>query len=225
MPYEPFWTFALITPKQIRDRMIREIFNQALMENSFRGIWCEYMVAEALGSECKTVGTGWHAWDLQIGESKDAFPQRIRIQVKNSARLQSWNAETGIESKCQFNLTLRKRPSYFEQYNVGVPCEEFGFLCDLYILCLHDDPKRKSANHGDPAQWKFFLLPVVGPKTAVTEQEFVSARRKFLSTRKPTSLMRRPETLPTGIRGRPAIEPIGVSDLTINKVREVLGVS
>ncbi len=29
------------------------MFAQRLMDNTFRGIWCEYMVAEALGPDCK----------------------------------------------------------------------------------------------------------------------------------------------------------------------------
>ena len=168
----------MITAAQVRERMFRDIFDQRLMDNSFRGIWCEYMVAEALGSACRTVGVGWHAWDLEIGESRNAFPERIRIQLKNSARLQSWNAKSGTVSSCEFHLKYRNRPYYFEQSNPGVPCEAFGFLCELYILCLHDEANPERANHADLDQWKFFLVPVVGPICAVTSAELGDARQK-----------------------------------------------
>lgn len=208
----------MITATQIQKRMFQELFSQPLMDNSFRGIWCEYMVAEALGPECRTVGAGWHAWDLQIGDSTRAFPERIRIQVKNCARLQSWNAKTGIESKCEFHLKYRKQPYYFDKHNADVPCEECGFLCDVYVLCLHDEADPKCANHGDLSQWKFFVLPVVGPNIAVTEKELAATQNRRSAT-----IIRRPETLEKGIRGRPPVPALGIDDLTVDAIRRALG--
>ena len=176
--------------------MMDGLFSQSLMDNSFRGIWCEYMVAEALGPECRTVGAGWHAWDLQIGDSKQDFPERIRIQVKNSARLQSWNAATGKESQCEFHLKLRNRPYYFEQYNAGVPCEVFGFLCDVYVLCWHNEVGPR-ADHRDPFLWKFFIVPVVGPNTGVADKELDGALKKGSEWQ-----VSRPNAAPTDARGR-----------------------
>ncbi|PLX35493.1 MAG: hypothetical protein C0605_09815 [Hyphomicrobiales bacterium] len=214
---------ALITADQIQQRMIKEVFDQPVLDNNIRGYWCEYMIAEALGPECRAVGGAWHPWDLQIGDERDTFPKRIRIQVKNSARLQTWNIKTGKLSACQWDLKFRKRPDYFRNDNPDVSCEKSGFMCDLYILCLHDEGDISRANQLDPAQWKFFLLPVIGPKKAITDSEFRWASEKLENTGKVATLQRRPGTLEEGIRGRRPIAPIAVSELTVQAIYGSLG--
>lgn len=202
--------------------MVLELFSQRLLDNTMRGYWCESMVAEALGPECKIVGAGWHAWDLQIGGDLDDFPERIRIQVKNSARLQPWNIKSGKASECQFDLKVRKKPFYFDIYNPGVACEDIGFLCEIFILCFHDKTNIETADHLDPMQWKFYLVPVSGRRIAITEKEMAAALKKVNTTGKPASCMRRPETLERGIRGRPSIRPVGIDQLSVDKVRDAL---
>ena len=169
--------------------MFQDMFAQRLMDNTFRGIWCEYMVAEALGPDCKNVGAGWHPWDLQIGDSTARYPDRIRLQAKNSARLQFFNAVKKKGSKCEFNLVIRKRPFYFEENNPdGVYCEDFGFLCEAYVLCLHDETDWDRADHGDPSQWKFFVLPLVAPNARLTRREI-----ECLESKRPLTRRLRPE--------------------------------
>lgn len=214
-----------ITSDQIKKRMFKEVFDQPLMDNSMRGFWCEYMIAEALGESCKTVGEGWHAWDLEIGNSEDSFPKRIRIQVKNSARLQIWNTKSGKLSDCSYNLTFRKRPRYFDQDNPNTPCEEYGFMCDLFILCLHKEENPEKADQTDPEQWDFYLVPVIGDLTAVTDAERTYANEQLIKNGKPSNCMRRPGTLEKGIRGRPPIIPIGIEDLNIETVFASLGIA
>lgn len=215
----------MVTSDQIKKRMFDEVFDQTLMDNTFRGFWCEYMIAEALGKDCKAVGAGWNAWDLQIGESEDEFPKRVRIQVKNSARLQIWNRSTGKLSDCQFNLTFRKRPDYFARDTPNTPCEEYGFLCDLYILCLHKEDNVNEADQTDPKQWVFYLVPVVGEFSAVTPAERAYALDQCRQYGKRSSCIRKPGTLEKGIRGRPPVLPIGIDDLNINSVYKSLGVA
>lgn len=214
-----------ITSRQIKARMFKEVFERPLMDNSMRGYWCEYMITEALGDKCKMIGAGWHPWDLEIGSSEDEFPNRIRIQVKNSARLQMWSIETGKLSACQFGLTYRKRPSYFQDYNPGIPCEEHGFLCDLYILCLHEEENIDIADHTDPKQWKFYLVPVVGERSGVTKTEIAYASKQHNKSGKPSKCMRRPRTMETGIRERPPIVPIGIDDLTMEAIYKAMGLT
>lgn len=119
---------AKVSSDQISNRLMDSLLSERIMDNSLRGYWCEAMVAEALGPECKLVSQGWYPWDLQIGPDESEVPDRIRIQVKNSARLQQWNLENGKLSDCQFNLKYSKRPDYFERDYPGVACEDCGFL-------------------------------------------------------------------------------------------------
>jgi hypothetical protein len=215
----------LVTSDQIKRRMFKEVFHQPIMDNTMRGFWCEYMIAEALGERCNIVGTGWHAWDLQIGNSEDSFPSRVRIQVKNSAKLQIWNTVSGKLSNCSFNLTFRKRPFYFERDNPEIPCEEYGFMCDLFILCLHKEEDVAKADQTNPKQWDFFLVPVVGELSGVTPKELAATSDQCKANGKPSACMRQPHTMEKGIRGRPPIKPIGIEHLTVESIYNSLGVA
>jgi hypothetical protein len=214
----------MVTVSDVLARFMSEAFAQPLMDNALRGYWCEAMVAEALGPDCRLVAQGWHPWDLEIGDPFGNFPDRIRIQVKNSAQLQSWNQVSGRPSEASFSLKWRHKPGFFERDNPGVPCEVEGFLCDLFILCHHPEIDPKRADHRDPKQWGFYLLPVVPGHNAVTANEVNWLRNRLAATGKPSNTQRRPETLANGIRGRQPIRAVGIDDLTIQAVRVALGV-
>lgn len=218
---------AAETPKieNIRQRFVDEFIGGRLIDNNLRGYWCEAMVAEALGEECSLVSGGWHAWDLQIGASSAACPERIRIQVKNSANLQTWQSGKAARSDPSFKLTYRRKPSYFDRDFPELPCENQGFLCDVFILCLHmweNEGAIDRADHRDPKQWQFYVCPVVGPNCSVSNQELKRLDDKVTAGSRSASLLRKPKTLEQGIRGRKPILPVGITDLTVDLVRESL---
>ena len=206
------------TFKNISQKIIDDTFNVKLMDNAMRGIWAEYMVAEALGEKCKIVGRDWHAWDLQIGDDFDIFPNRIRLQLKNTARLQSWYDKTLKPSKCQWKLPISNKPSYFDEYHAGVPCEDYGHLCDLYVLCHHPIEDFAIADHRDVNQWVFYLLPVVGAKAMFEPYTKPEGQRSN------PSYTVVPQSLRKGIRGRRPVEPVDFDGLTINAVKSALGI-
>ncbi|KPP88284.1 MAG: hypothetical protein HLUCCO07_16040 [Rhodobacteraceae bacterium HLUCCO07] len=212
-----------ITTESVKMRFFAEAFSRPLIDNTLRGLWCEFMIAEALGPECASTGFSWYPWDLQIGDGRTTFPERIRIQVKNSASLQSWNQANGQKTDPLFSLTWRKKPYYFERDDPGIPCETEGFLCDLFILCHHPVTDIGTADQRDPGQWDFYLLPVHGPNSAVTQAELQWAQQKLRETGRNSSTQRRPSTLRSGIRGRQPCEPVGISDLTIDRIRATFG--
>jgi len=214
----------LVTADSVKARFFRDAFGTHLLDNTVRGLWCEFMIAEALGPECSAVGLGWHPWDLQIGPDAASMPERIRIQIKNSAALQSWNVASGTRTKCSYSLTWRRPPAYFSAYFPHTPCEDAGFLCDVFVLCHHpvEDPER--ADHRDPTQWRFFLVPVVGPNVAITEAEVASRRTSLERTGTPSVTQRTPLTLAAGIRGRPPVPPLDIDELTVDAIRRSLGV-
>ena len=209
----------MVDPAAIRARLIRDVFDRPLIDNALRGYWCEYMLAEALGPACRHVGGGWHAWDLEIGSGRAGDPL-IRIQVKNAARLQTWHSGGAMRSDPAFVLTWRRRPAYFERDWAGVSCEAEGFLCDVYLLCLHDETDEAVADHRDPAQWQVFVLPVSGPASGVTEAERAWAVEKSRRTGRPVTLIRKPRTMAAGIRGRTPIPAVRVSELSVDLLRD-----
>ena len=74
-----------LTKSRCLDRLRDDLLASRLIENSLRGYLCEVMVAEAIGPDCRIVSSGWHPWDLELGEPGTA--DFLRIQVKNSAAL------------------------------------------------------------------------------------------------------------------------------------------
>lgn len=203
-----------LTRSRCLDRLRDDLLATRIIENSLRGHLCEIMVAEAMGPECRLVSGGWHAWDLELGEP--GTPDFLRIQVKNSAALQSWHSEGSTPSECSFSLTYRARPAFFERDNPGVPCEPHGFLCDLYVLCHHPETDPSIADHADPDQWLVYLVPTDPKRGAITADEIERAEQR---APRPRAVMRKPGTLETGIRGRIPIRPIPLAELSPARAR------
>ncbi len=212
----------MISSEQIKNAMFKGIFDRPIMDNTFRGYWCEYMLAEAIGEECRHVGEGWHAWDMQLGEDTQDFPDRIRVQVKNSAARQIWHTDKDSTSKCQWMLSYRKRPDYLGMDGVQIPCEKQGFMCDIFILCLHDR-SDDHADQRDPHQWKFYLVPVIGPNTSLTPVELEYVKGMFEKTGKPSTCIRTMATIEKGIRGRPVLSPLAISEISVEAIRKSVG--
>lgn len=157
--YFPFITWgnmsdASIAKARITGRLMEDVFGSDLIDNHLRGLWAEYMVAEATGAE--VVGGGWHAWDLQFGGDHD--PDRIRIQVKNSARTQTWNKRSRVLSEIVWYPSARMRPEYIGP-GKDIPCDEpYGFLCDVFVFCEHWRKWDQGPDHRDPGQWNFYIV-------------------------------------------------------------------
>lgn len=204
--------------ERIADRLMKDIFRQRRIDNNFRGPWTEFMVAEAIGNECEVVSHGWHPWDLQIGDRTKEFPERIRIQVKNTARLQTWHKPGDKLSDCQWVLRIGSPPEYFLEQNRDVPCESYGHLCDLYVLCFHPEEDFDIADHQDPFQWEFYLVP------ATTDHSMFPVKERPTSQKTYQSYRVRPESLKQGIRGRPPVAPLTFGELDIAAVRRTLAI-
>lgn len=190
-----------------------DLYGRELIQNTLRGIFAEYMVAEALGPECRIVSDAWNAWDLELGDRQAAYPQRIRIQVKNTARTQTWHKRTGKLTDCQWSLSMRNRPKYFTRDNPGIPCEDYGYLCDAFILCHHPQEDWTIADHRDLDQWEFYVVPVT------PHHNLFPLLAPATLPGKPRSYTVLPSTLRKGIRGRPPLKPVGYMELTAAYVR------
>ena len=205
--------------KRILDRLTRSVFDQKVIDNQYRGVWAEFMVADALGERCQVVSHGWHPWDLQIGDSKSEFPNRIRIQIKNTARIQTWRRPEDAPSKCQWELKMRKKPAYFERDNPGVSCEDYGYLCDLFVLCHHPLEDPDAVDHRDPSQWHFYLVPVTPDHSIFPVKPMREGQKS------PSCYTVVPKSLRKGIRGRPPIKPLAFDQLRIDEIFRALALS
>ncbi len=175
----------------------------------------EALLAEALGPACSLVSSGWHPWDLQFGPVNRPLPDRIRIQVKNTAALQTWS-KAGHKSERQWVLACKPVPPYFREANPDIPCEGKGYLCDVFILADHPEHLPEQANHLDPYQWRFFVVPVTEIHNLFPLDIAHGAGKDRWS------YVVRPESLERGIRGRPPVRGVGIGELTEPYIREQL---
>lgn len=127
-----FWRFAM----------------QDLQMNNTRGYLAEFLVGKALGVESNRVE--WEPFDLLWHPNST---DSVRIEVKSSAYLQSWE---------QRQLS---RPS-FSGLKSKVRDEESGdyselpdYHADVYVMCLNSQKDPETFDPLDINQWKFFVVP------------------------------------------------------------------
>ena len=144
---------GLPTAEDIRERLCREVFGQPLIGNNFRGVYVEYMLALQLEPEWRHVGQDWQGWDFEHAETG------VRMEVKQSARRQTWSREKGAKpAPLRFNI--ESRSSYWKG---GITLRTFDKprrLANIYLFAAHDRfAPPEAVDHRDPAQWRFLVLP------------------------------------------------------------------
>jgi len=75
-----------IPSEHIFNRIVQDQSRGWISENNLRGIFAEYLVADALGDGWTVKNGSWNLWDID-------GPNGERIEVKSSAYLQSWTEE------------------------------------------------------------------------------------------------------------------------------------
>ena len=120
-------------------------FGRPLVTNVLRGHVAEAIVALALEPEWHWCAADYAAWDFERADG-------LRLEVKQSAYLQSWASTPG--SKVQPSFDVRGRTGRWE----GATCiDEVGRPAHLYLFCYHDR-RDGLADHRDPRQWKFYVV-------------------------------------------------------------------
>ena len=116
-----------------------------IVGNTNRGALAEYIVASTIGSE-PAVRNDWAAYDLKT-------PSGIKVEVKSSAYLQSWNQNTLSAP----SFSIRKAKEWSPETN------EFGEErlrhSDVYVFCLlaYKGDKRM-LDPLDLSQWEFYVV-------------------------------------------------------------------
>jgi hypothetical protein len=129
----------------IRALACRAAFGDALVSNTFRSVLAEAIVATALGSAWDWCSSDYAGWDFSRADG-------VRLEVKQSALLQTWNRWSGRVSASRFDIKPRKGchigPRWYEGH---------GRNADIYILAHHfvDDD---TVDHGCPDQWRFLVI-------------------------------------------------------------------
>lgn len=120
-------------------------FGRPLVMNVLRGQVVEAMVDLALASEWDWCAADYSGWDF---ERRDG----VRLEVKQSAARQSWAPASG---QVCLRFDVRERTGWWDGAE-WVPSP--GRAAHLYLFCYHGG-MDESADHRDPVQWEFFLVP------------------------------------------------------------------
>ena len=116
-----------------------------LVDNIERGIFAEFLVHTAM-NEADNVRVNWNSCDV-------ISPEGIRIEVKSSGYLQSWEQENLSA------ITFSVRPSHTWDPETNSFTEEYARQSDVYVFCLHKHTQQESMNILSLEQWTFFVLP------------------------------------------------------------------
>lgn len=120
---------------------IRSKFDVPVMQNNLRGLWVEVMISELLGCDWKHTGDDWAAWDIE-------GPNNVRIEVKQSARAQSW----GISKKPPiFSIAAAK--GHYPDGTTYVENATGRRFADIYIFAWHDGQDQRQVS-----EWQFFVI-------------------------------------------------------------------
>ena len=144
---------GLPTAEEIRKRLYRDVFGQPLIGNNFRALYVEYMLALRLEPEWRYVGQDWQGWDFEHVKTG------VRMEVKQSARRQTWSREKG-NRPAALKFDISPRTGYWKSAVDWHHFDKPSRLADIYVFAVHEgfDPPE-AVDHRDPAQWRFFVLP------------------------------------------------------------------
>ncbi|ALR20411.1 hypothetical protein ATN00_08905 [Sphingobium baderi] len=127
------------------EKVSQAAFGKPLITNILRGHVAEAIIALALEPEWTWCSADYAGWDFERSDG-------LRLEVKQSAARQSWG--TDKPNKPSFDVAART--GYWEGGTRWI--EKPGRAAHLYVLAHHgiyDD----SADHRDPSQWEFFVIP------------------------------------------------------------------
>ncbi len=123
-------------------------FGKPLVNNVLRSIISEAIVDAALDDGWKWCSADWAGFDFQHADG-------TRLEVKQSAALQSWHRLGNKPSKGSFDIA--RRTGIWESGTVWIPTP--GRNAELYVFAFHPVTDPEIADHRDPNQWQFFVVP------------------------------------------------------------------
>lgn len=133
----------MITKDEVIQKAADFIFGKPLVTNVYRSVLVEAIIDIVLPD------WDWCAADYASHDFVHR-PDRIRLEVKQSALKQSW--ETKTPAKPSWDI----KPRTGEWLN-GTWVPGKGRKADIYVLALHRD-YGDGADHRDPTQWRFFVI-------------------------------------------------------------------
>jgi hypothetical protein len=115
-----------------------------LLGNRQRGILAEYLVGSALRMT-DSVRLEWDAYDIRT-------PSDLKVEVKNSAYIQSW-AQTAYSA---IKFDIAPKTSWDAKENTFDTVSRRS--ADVYVFCVLAHKDQNSIDPLNVSQWKFYVL-------------------------------------------------------------------
>lgn len=132
--------------QRVVKRAVDALFGRPLVTNVVRAVLVEAMVADALSPHWNWCAADYASWDFE-------HPSGVRLEVKQSAARQSWSGDASGPSRGVFDI--RHRTGHWRG---AVWVEGLDRHADIYVFAHHPIADR-SADHRDPGQWRFYVVP------------------------------------------------------------------
>ena len=147
-----------MTDKSIAEKifadLVAKLFDVRIIGNQYRSHYVERLVVIGLGDGFEVVSDDWGGWDIE-------HESGLRIEVKQSAAHQTWTQNLARAKKpAAGSFDIAPRTGYWTNRGatwVSAP----GRHADIYIFAWHPIADAAAADHRDPAQWQFFVVPTV----------------------------------------------------------------
>ncbi len=130
-----------------------------LVGNTLRGMLAEFIVASAVGSTEGT-RTEWDAFDLET-------PDKIKIEVKSSAYVQSWSQQklSSISFGIQPTLGWDAKSNTYSKQRIR--------QSDIYVFCLLAHKNKDTIDPLNLDQWVFYIMATETLNKAVGNQKTI----------------------------------------------------
>ena len=129
---------------RVLERVVRQ-FDVPVIQNNLRGLYVEFMVAELLGDGWRHNGSDWAAYDFEHSSG-------VRVEVKQSAALQTWSAPAGGKRGRSFSIRVPKL-----EWVGSVPTPRSDRAAAIYVFAWHEDVTAQS-DQREAEQWKFYVV-------------------------------------------------------------------
>jgi hypothetical protein len=122
-------------------------FGRPIVQNNLRAIVVEAIVDLALPKSWRWCSGDWSAWDFEHTDG-------TYLEVKQSAAQQTW-AAPAVQRQARFDIAHRQG-----RYEGANWIAEAGRFAHIYVFS-HHPILGDGADHRDPAQWRFYVVPTI----------------------------------------------------------------
>jgi hypothetical protein len=129
--------------------LARHLFDVPVIQNQYRSAFVEALIAPYLKSSgWSYTGDDWKGWDFEHSNG-------ARMEIKQSAAVQTWHRRDGKRTKGQFDIAARS--GYFDE--LAKWTAEPGRCADVYVFAWNGHGHDDGVDHHDQTQWQFYVVP------------------------------------------------------------------